>query len=152
MQAVLQCATRGFGPCRSSMWLATLFLYVSLLYVPEGFHMFWFLTVYVFRKFLFGSGFIPTCWHACQTLNTETIFWISCFSLNVIQFHVSTFMRFVNVTLLGKCFQIKPQPKQPNWSLDAVISLCRGCHFWLKMCGKIRAPTLPGTPHTFSIF
>ena len=32
------------------MWLATLFLYVSLLYVPEGFHVFWFLTVYVFRK------------------------------------------------------------------------------------------------------
>ena len=62
------------------------------------------------------------------------------------------FMRCVDLTLLGKCFQFKPQPKQPNWSLIAVINSCCGCHFWLKMCGKFRAPTLPGTPHTFSIF
>ena len=101
---------------------------------------------------VFVSGLLPTCWHACQTLNTETISWIFGFSLKCDSFSCINFLWGLSMWHFGKCFQFKPQQKQPNWSLDAVISLCRGCHFWLKMCGKFRAPTLPGTPHTFSIF
>ena len=44
--------------------LPLLFLSVSLLYVPEGFLMFWVLTVYVFRK---GSRWfgVPTNMLTC---------------------------------------------------------------------------------------
>ena len=52
----------------------------------------------------------------------------------------------------GDVSNFKPLPKQPNWSLDAVINSCYGCHFWLKMFGKFCAPTRPGTPRIFSIF
>ena len=40
---------------------------------------------------------------------------ISRLSSNAIQFYVLTFVRYVDVTFLGICFQMKPQTKQPNW-------------------------------------
>ena len=88
VQEVLQCATRGFGPCRPLCGLP-----LCSLCLPH-----------------LCSGRVPYV----LVSDCDVFRKISCLSLNVIQFHVLTFMRCVDVTLLGKCFQFKPQPKQPN--------------------------------------
>ena len=145
----------GFGPCWSFSVACHFLSLFSLLYVPASFQMFWFLTSYMCSgKVLAGLRF-PTNMLACLSnpQRWHEILWIPCFSFNVNHLHVSTFMWCADVAIFRRCsIFFKPQPKQPNWSLDAVINSCYGCQFWLKMFGKFRAPTLPGTPRTFSIF
>ena len=55
------------------------------------------------------SGRVPYVWFLVVMFSEICHVEFECIHL-----HMLTFMRCVDVTLLGECFLLKPQPKQPN--------------------------------------
>ena len=102
------------------------------------------------ERFSLAWGSQTTCWHVCQTLNSETKIWFSCFSLNVNHFMYHFYVECQWGTSRN-CFNLNF-----NWSNQIDLWMQQSIYdtvaFWLKMCGNFRAPTLPGTPHKISIF
>ena len=54
-------------------------------------------------------------------------------------FHALFLCEVCRCDILENVFHFRPQPLQPNWSLTAVINLCRGCRFGSRCVWKFRA-------------